>query len=473
MQPAGQDRGGAERQIAAHLGVELGEGEGAVAGPQRGLDAAVELPAAGRVQRIVGMVEGQPAQQGQQRQLLAHGRGHAVGQQLLVVVDIVGGDADGAERGGGEAAQQIGMHAEISLGIGGGVVAVGGGPELRAVERPGPFREGDLAVDALQDGPVLAVEAHGVGAAEQVEDRQHRVGGDPLAGGVAAAERQTDAGPIGQADDHRPQAIGVRRRRERHVHGVIDPGVEQPSFELGHRLGAVDLARAPGRQAGHPARIGAAGALHLQPVQPDLGLGVDPVGGLDGMVGMVDHHLARIGLGVGIAVLAQGGDQPAFGGDDVGGAPGLARFQPQRSLGVGLGRRIGRRAGPDHLGTGDDRAGSRIDAQQRPRRVAIADVGGHRIVVVAFRPKHDDGVVGGGLGALARLEAAVRRALAGPDVALDRLAQGFVLHALDAGAHLIGQAWPGDSRGYSENGRGRPQAKSSHAAIPCFAPAVC
>ncbi len=230
------------------------------------------------------MVEREASQQGHQRHRLAHPGDGSARQHLLVVVDVVAGDADRAERGGGEAADQVDVGPEIALGIGGGVVLVGGDAGLQGVERPREIGQRQGGVEALQYGPELGVEGQGVGASEQVVERQHRVGGDAFAGGVAAAQRQAGARPVGQGHDHGPQPFCVRRRGEGHVDGVVDAGVEQPPLQLGHVLGIVDLARAPGREAGHPARVGAALGLQLQPVQLHDGLGVDVEGGAQGVV---------------------------------------------------------------------------------------------------------------------------------------------------------------------------------------------
>ena len=104
------------------------------------------------------------------------------------------------------------------------------------------------------------------------------------------------------------------------------------------------------------------------------------------------------------------------------------------------------------------------------RLLAGAEVRNHGVVVIALRAQHHDGVVGRALGPFASLEAAVRRPLAGPDIVLDGLAQRLVLDALDSRARLIGERRRTNPHCRDERGRGHPQAKSSHEAVPCFAP---
>ncbi len=330
------------------------------------------------------MVEGQATKQGGQDHLLAHAGDLTVDQHFLVVVDVVAGDTDGAEGGGGEAPHQVDVGPVVALGIGGGVVAIGGDARLQGVERPREVGERQAEVEAPEDGAELAIQGHRVGPAEQVVERQHRIGGDAFAGCVAAAERQAGPRPVGQADDHRTQAVGVRGRGQGDVDGVVDAGVKQPPLELGHRLGIVDLTRPPGRQGGHPAWIGAAQRLQLQPVEPDLGLRIDLVGRPNGLVGVVDHHLPLARRGVGVAILLQGGDDAALGGDDVGRPARSAKLQRQGLGGVGLGRRVGGGPAPGDLGCGDQEARPRIDLDHRLGLVAGADVGGDGVVVIAF-----------------------------------------------------------------------------------------
>ncbi len=137
---------------------------------------------------------------------------------------------------------------------------------------------------------------------------------------------------------------------------------------------------------------------------------------------------------------------------------------------LGLGHGVGRSSGPADLRLGDHEPGARIDPDHGLGLLAGAEVGNHRVVVIALRAQHHDGVVGRALGPFAGLEAAVRGPLAGSDVAFDSLAQALVLHALDGRAGFVGQRRSGDPNNRGERGRGHPQAKSSHAAVPCFAP---
>ncbi len=53
---------------------------------------------------------------------------------------------------------------------------------------------------------------------------------------------------------------------------------------------------------------------------------------------------------------------------------------------------------------------------------------------------------------------------------LDGLSETLVLDALDGRARFVGQSRSSDRSRYSELSRGQPQAKSSHAVNPCFAP---
>ncbi len=347
-----------------------------------------------------------------------------------------------------------------------GVVLVGGRPDPERVLRAAPVRQGKLGVDPLEDPRVLGGQGDGVGPAEAIVDRKPTVHAGAFAGGIAGAQGQGGGGSVRQADDHRPQPLRIRSRRQRHCHRIVHAGVEQPSLQLGDPVRRVELPSLPGRQIGHPIRIGAAGGLYLHAAEHHALARRDLEVWRHRSVGVIDQHLARFRFGVRVAVFLQGADNASLGGDHVGRSPRRAGAKLESGHGVGLRLRLGRGAGPGDPWRGDDGARAGIDADDRLGRVAVAEVRRDLIVVVALGAEHDLGVVSRFLGASPRLEPAARTALGCAHVTLYGLAQGLVA---DAGHRRLGLVGHGRSRPADERGgQSKSQAKSSHGAVqPC------
>ncbi len=424
--------------LAARLRLHLAVDQGGVAGAQGGLDPAVEFPAMGGIQRVVGPIQRQPRQAGQQRQLASEPDALPVHQPLFGVVAVVGGQAVGEERGLGEAVLQVDVGPDVLFLEGVGVVLVGGRPDPQGVLRAAPVRQGEFGVDALENPRVLGRQGDGVGAAQAIVDRQPAVHAGAFAGGIAAAQGDCRRRAVRQADDHRSQALGVGRGRQRDCHRVVHAGVEQPPFQFGDRVRRVDLPGLPRRQIGHPLGIGAARGLHLHAAELHARARCDLERRRHRPVGVIDRHLAWLRLGVRIAGLLHGADDAPFGGDHVRGPPRRAGLQFDGRHRVGLHLRLGRGARPRDARRGDDGPGAGIDADDRLGWVAVAEVGRDHIVVVAFGAQNDGGVIAGLLGASPRLEPTARAPFGRAHVMLDGLTQGLVADAGHRRLCLVG-----------------------------------
>ena len=294
----------------------------------------------------------------------------------------------------------------------------------------------EFGVELLLDLGQAPGEGERVGLAQPVVQDPLRVDADAVAGrvgdlgdagaagiaaaGVAAADLDRVRRAVAQADDDRPQPVhGFVRRRQRDGDGVEHAGVPQPLFELGHLGRIVDGALLPGRQAGDPLALGAALAHHFQSVEMHERPGREVKRRLHRMVRVVDQHQPRVDRGVGIAALAQRRLDAALGGQHVGRAPRRSWRQRQHLLGGRLRLAVRRQAVPVQFGLGQHRPWSWRHPHHRRRRVALADIGFDRIVVVALRPQHGDGRLAGFPRPPARVDPALRLRLGNPDRTLD------------------------------------------------------
>ena len=240
-------------------------------------------------------------------------------------------------------------------------------------------------------------------------------------------------------------------------------------LQLRNGAGVIDLPRLPGGQLADEGGIGALlGIAEAQPAHMHQLVGLHHEGGAHAGIGVVHHHVRGLGPGIGIAAGLEGGDDPGLGlhhvlrpgrgtGADVDGFEGRldrvlvrGRFLP---LDVD-----GAEVGPGAQGDPDDALGV----------VAFGDVGLYGVVVEALGAQQQLGAVLGVPGPAAGLDAGLGRLLAFSDGALELLAQGAVLDALDQGLLFRTIRGPGrrDRRDDSEqhDGECHPPTGSSS---PC------
>ncbi|WP_308237982.1 hypothetical protein [Phenylobacterium sp. J426] len=175
---------------------------------------------------------------------------------------------------------------------------------------------------------------------------------------------------------------------------------------------------------------------------------------------MVDDDLARLRDGVWIAAPLQQRDDPSLGPYDNGCAAGIAGLELHRAPRGALGLRVGRSALPLDRRLPEPEPWAWRDADQRRRRVSLADVGLDAIGVVAFRSQDRDGVLGGGARAAARLETRLDPVVRVADRALDCGAQIAVQLALDNGARFGGESHAMNAQG-RRSGKGVEQSTQS------------
>jgi hypothetical protein len=159
----------------------------------------------------------------------------------------------------------------------------------------------------------------------------------------------------------------------------------------------------------------------------------------DGVVGVVDDDLARLGGDVGVAQLLDLSDHPPLGAQDVGGPAGFARRQVHGRNGALGDALVRNRAAPIDLGIGEHEDRSRRHLDHAARRVALGDVRLDGVGVIAFGPQHRDDILAGVTRPAAGLGAALRGGLGLREDAQDRLAKRLVLDPGDRRRGFVGE----------------------------------